>query len=85
MRDDERANRRRLKGRIAALRMHAYGRTNTAPARSSFLARFEREVDPGSVLSPEERRRRAEMLRRAYFTELALRPRRKRGEAKDGR
>jgi hypothetical protein len=44
----------------------------TAGARAAFLARFEREADPDGVLDPAERARRAEHLRRAYFTRLAL-------------
>ena len=36
------------------------------------LDRFEREVDPDGVLSPEERARRAGHARKAYFTRLAL-------------
>jgi hypothetical protein len=44
----------------------------TAPGRAAFLDRFEREVDPDGVLAPEERARRAEYLRKAYFTRLAL-------------
>ena len=44
----------------------------TAPARHAALARFEREVDPDSVLPPKERQRRAASARKAYFTRLAL-------------
>jgi hypothetical protein len=44
----------------------------TAPARRAFLERFEREVDPDGVLSPEDRARRAEHAKRAYFQRLAL-------------
>ncbi len=44
----------------------------TSAARSAFLARFEREVDPEGVLTPEERARRAEYARKAYFARLAL-------------
>ena len=44
----------------------------TAPARAGFLARFEREVDPDGVLTPDERARRAEHARKAYFARLAL-------------
>jgi hypothetical protein len=44
----------------------------TATARAAFLARFEREADPSGVLDPAERARRAEHLRRAYFTRLAM-------------
>ena len=43
----------------------------TAPARSAFNARFEREVDPEGRLPLEERRRRAEYARKAYFARLA--------------
>jgi hypothetical protein len=63
---------RRMRSRIAAHRVHAAGKTNTAPARKAFLDRFEREVDPEGTLSPAERHKRAEHARKAYFTSLAL-------------
>jgi hypothetical protein len=44
----------------------------TAAARDAFLERFEREVDPDRLLTPEERRRRAEHAKKAHFTRLAL-------------
>lgn len=44
----------------------------TAPARAALMAKFEREVDPDGVLPPDERARRAEHKRRAYFQRLAL-------------
>ena len=44
----------------------------TAAARAAFADRFQRQVDPDGVLPPEERARRAEHARRAYFTGLAL-------------
>lgn len=44
----------------------------TAPARKAFADRFEREVDPDGVLAPDDRARRAEHARRAYFGRLAL-------------
>lgn len=44
----------------------------TAPARAALMARFEREVDPQGTLPPDERARRAENKRRAYFQRLAL-------------
>lgn len=44
----------------------------TAPARAALMARFEREVDPDGLLAPDERARRAESKRRAYFQRLAL-------------
>ncbi len=65
---------RALRARLAAHTMHAQhdGREITAAARAAFLARFEAEVDPDGSLSPEERRRRAEQARSAYFTRLAF-------------
>jgi hypothetical protein len=47
-------------------------RRTSANGRAAFLARFEREVDPDGRLDPEERRRRAQHARSAYFTRLAL-------------
>lgn len=35
------------------------------------MGRFEREVDPAGNLPEEERRRRAEQARKAYFVNLA--------------
>ena len=63
-----------LRARLAAHTMHARNdaRQTTRAARTAFLARFEAEVDPDGALDPEERRRRAEHARRAYFTRLAL-------------
>lgn len=36
------------------------------------MERFEREVDPDGVLTPQERARRAENARAAYFRRLSL-------------
>lgn len=44
----------------------------TAPARAALMAKFEREVDPDGTLPPDERARRAEHKRKAYFQRLAL-------------
>lgn len=44
----------------------------TAPGRSAFLDRFEREVDPDGILAPVERAKRAQHARSAYFKRLAL-------------
>jgi len=65
---------RSLRARLAAHAMHARhdGREVTARARSAFLARFEREVDPDGRLSVTERQHRAEQARRAHFARLAL-------------
>jgi len=66
--------------------MHAKhdARKTTANARAAFLARFEAEVDPDGTLSPEERRRRAEHARSAYFTRLALAAVKARRQRRDG-
>ncbi len=40
--------------------------------RPAFLDRFEREVDPDDVLTPQERARLAKHARKAYFARLAL-------------
>lgn len=63
-----------LRGRIGAAVTHSRhdSRALTAPARTRFLERFEREVDPDGALPPEERARRARQARTAYFTRLAL-------------
>lgn len=53
--------------------MHAKydARDTTRAARQTFLARFEREVDPDGSLPLQERAKRAEMARKAYFHKLA--------------
>ena len=44
----------------------------TANARAALMARFEREVDLDGTLPPQERAKRAESARKAYFGRLAL-------------
>jgi len=62
-----------LRGRIGAYRLHATHdpKETTKSARTAFMARFEREVDPEGALPPKERARRADAARKAYFTRLA--------------
>lgn len=55
----------------------------TAPARERLLARFEDQVDPDGVLSPQERATRAEYARKAYFASLALKSARARRKARE--
>jgi hypothetical protein len=72
-----------LRARIAAHVLHAQisnEAEHTAPARAAFLSRFEREVDPDGVLEPEERARRAEHAKKAYFLKLALASRKARAK-----
>ena len=66
---------RSQRARIAALKRWAYtdGGSGTAPARAGFDARFERLVDPESVLDPQERAERVKRARKAYFLEMARR------------
>lgn len=45
----------------------------TRKARDSFMQRFLREVDPEGKLPTEERLRRAEAAKKAYFSRLAYR------------
>lgn len=44
----------------------------TAPARAAMMAKFEQEVDPHNELSPQERAKRAENAKSAYYRRLAL-------------
>ncbi|WP_329053913.1 hypothetical protein OG873_31475 [Streptomyces violaceus] len=66
---------RRLRAEIAAhgLWANCDDRTaHTACARDAFEKRFADEVDPDRTLAPEERARRIEHARKAYFKRLAL-------------
>jgi hypothetical protein len=74
MSDPSERSRRILQARMAAHALHAKVKdpaAHTAPARQVFLSRFEREVDPEGLLEPQERARRAEHAKRAYFLSLA--------------
>jgi hypothetical protein len=74
-----------LRARIAAHVLHSQvsdEAEHTAPARAAFLSRFEREVDPDGVLNPDERVRRAEHAKKAYFLKLALASRKARADKK---
>jgi hypothetical protein len=65
---------RTLRARIGAYSLHAQrdSRETTRAARAAALSRFDVMVDPDGVLAPEERARRAEAARKAYFARLAL-------------
>jgi hypothetical protein len=66
---------RALRARMAAHLSWATTENPTArtqPARDALQQRFEREADPDGTLTPTERARRAEHLRSAYYTRLAL-------------
>jgi hypothetical protein len=85
-RDSLTPEQRSLRARLAAHSLHSQvdSVAHTAPARAAFLARFEAEVDPEGVLSEDERKRRAEHARTAYFTKLALASSRSRQRAARG-
>ena len=63
-----------LRARIGGLALASKRdpREYTAKARSTFLSRFEREVDPANMLPPAERHRRAVAAKKLYFSRLAL-------------
>ena len=56
----------------------------TALATASFLARFEKQVDPLGVLEPEIRTTMAQHARRAYMLQLAEKSARVRRRAAGG-
>jgi hypothetical protein len=67
------SNQRSQRGRIAALARWSQqdGRDGTHAARSAFMARFDRQVDPDNQLDPAERARRAEAAKREHFSRMA--------------
>ena len=56
----------RLIGRLGGYTLHSRYDSGelVQPAREAFWSKFEREVDPDSVLDPAVRARRAEMARK---------------------
>jgi hypothetical protein len=64
-----------LRGRLAAYSRWAVTEDRpaaTLPARTAFIARFQRQVDPAGRLEPAERARRAEFALHAYMARLAM-------------
>ena len=61
-------------GRLGAHSLHAkYDSKKTSEAgRQAFLRSFEQQADPDGILDPTERARRAEHLRKAHMTRLAM-------------
>ncbi len=65
-----------LRGRVGAYTRWARTEDRVAatePARSAFMRRFERQVDPDGVLSEEERVSRAHFAMRAHMADLTRR------------
>lgn len=77
---------RSLSARIGGLTRHAMqGSAELSRSGSDALfARFEREVDPAGVLTTAERQSRAEALRRAHMTRLALKSAESRSRRRGG-
>jgi hypothetical protein len=73
---------RRLRARVAAHALHAQGGTSTTAGTAAFLARFERQVDPGGTLTPEERGKRAGHALKSHMAALALKASRARDNQK---
>jgi hypothetical protein len=75
-----------MRARMAAYMLHArYApRETTKAARRAFNQRFIDQVDPDRRLPGQERTRRADAARRAYFTRLAYLSARKRHTARTG-
>ena len=69
-----------LRGKLGGLANAAKNdpRDYTARARSTFLAKFEHEVDPDGILPEGERLRRAEAAKKAHFARMALKSAKKR-------
>lgn len=56
----------------------------TQPARDALMRKFEDQVDPGRVLAPQERARRAESAKRAHFQRMALKSAQARRAKREG-
>lgn len=74
-RDSRTETERSLLAKAAAHVLHSRydSRDLTRKARQVFLAGFEKKVDPYYLLDQVERRRRADQLISAHFTDLARR------------
>ncbi len=66
---------RTLRARVGAYALHARRDPleTTRAARETFLANFERRVDPDGLLDPADRKCRALAARHEHFARLALR------------
>lgn len=68
-------NQRQTRSRQAAYVSWANTADRTArtePGRRGMLKKFEDQVDPDRTLTPEERAKRAEAARKAFYTGLAM-------------
>jgi hypothetical protein len=79
---------RSMRARLGARSLWAHcpdRSAQTQSAREAFIRRFEREVDPEGILPTDERTRRAEHARQAYFVALSLKSARVRAARRAGR
>jgi hypothetical protein len=76
-----------LRGRVGGLVRSARhdGREMTQAARAAFLSNLEQQADPSGVLPLDERRRRAEALRRAHLARASLAAATKRAQTRKPR
>ena len=77
---------RSLIGRIGGFALHSKydSKEITRAARTAFLAKWAREVDPDGVLPEVERNRRAESALKAHMARLALKSAKARRARKTG-
>ena len=69
------AEERSLRGSAAVLKAHAKHGTQAMTAKAcqaAHVTRYEDEVDPDRVLSPDERAKRVEYARRAHMKSLSF-------------
>lgn len=84
----EKSSRHQTAGRIGAhsrWSKEADRSAATQAARDGLYRRFEDQVDPDRLLLPEERAKRVESARRAYYTRIALKSAASRRAKKDAR
>jgi hypothetical protein len=66
---------RSLRGQLASYESWANTKDRTertAPGRAANMARFEQQVDPDGVMTPEARAKAAEAAKRAHYKRMAF-------------
>ena len=88
MTDDGKSKRHSQAGKIGAHSRWAREEDRSAatqPARDGMYRRFEDEVDPERRLPADERAKRVENARRAYYKRLAMKSAQARAAKREGR
>lgn len=76
---------RRQAARVGGLTTQIrHGQAPAARARSGFMAKFEREVDPDGRLAPEERKRLASLALKRHMALLAIKKHQKQNDRPGG-